>query len=316
MYTVHLSSDEDATGGDVNRELRQLLRTGPFEVALDAAIEASGLTLERLRSRLAEGGVTVSRTAISYWRTGRSRPERAESLAALSRLEQVLGLPAASLVALLGGRRPRGGTSGRSPGTLSRRALWPSCGSLLAGLGTVPDGELEFLGISDSLSIDENTGERRQRTRLVLRAAVERVDRHVVCHEVDDPAYPAPELVGVAHARVGRVRGDATNRALVAEFLFDRPLGRGEHTVIEYEVRLPARQPLDHYYRRFPRPVGLYTATLRFSGPPPGRLRRYDRPGLRGPEKYIEDLWLGAAGTTSLVASTVRPGTIGVRWES
>ncbi|GGS45227.1 MULTISPECIES: XRE family transcriptional regulator [Actinokineospora] len=300
----------------MNRELRQLLRTGPFEVALDAAIEASGLTLERLRSRLADSGVTVSRTAISYWRTGRSRPERAESLVALSRLEQVLGLPSASLVALLGGRRPRGRTPGRPPGTLSRRSLWPSCGSLLAGLETTPEGELDFLSITDSINVNENTGERRQRTRLVLRAAADRVDRYVVCHEVDDPAYPAPELVGVAYARVGRVRADAASRALVAEFLFDRPLGRGEHTVIEYEVRLPDRQPLDHCYRRFPRPVGLYTVMLRFGGPPPGRLRRYDRPGLHGPEKHVEDLWLGAAGTTALVAPSVRPGTIGVRWES
>lgn len=300
----------------MNRELRQVLRTGPFEVALDAAIEASGLTLERLSSRLADGGVTVSRTAISYWRTGRSRPERAESLAALSRLEQVLGLPTASLVALLGGRRPRGRTSGRPPGTLSRRSLWPSCGGLLAGLDATADGEVEFLSINDAISVDENTGERRQRSRLVLRAAVDRVDRYVVCHEVDDPAYPAPELVGAAYARIGRVRGDTVSRALVAEFLFDRPLSRGEHTVIEYEVRLPDQQPLDHYYRRFARPAGLYTVMLRFTGPPPGRLRRYDRPGLRGPEKYVEDLWLGAAGTTSLVASPVRPGTIGVRWES
>jgi hypothetical protein len=86
--------------------------------------------------------------------------------------------------------------------------------------------------------------------------------------------------------------------------------------VMEDGVRFPPRHPLDHYYRRFPRPVGLYTALLRFSGPPPGRLRRYDRPGLHGPEKYVEDLWLSAAGTTTLVASTVRPGTIGVRWES
>ncbi|MFC7616236.1 hypothetical protein ACFQV2_24925 [Actinokineospora soli] len=124
----------------MNRELRQVLRTGPFEVALDAAIEASGLTLERLRSRLADCGVTVSRTAISYWRTGRSRPERDESLAALAGLEQVLGLPSASLVALLGGRRPRGRTPGRQAGTLSRRSLWPSCGGLLAGLETASEG--------------------------------------------------------------------------------------------------------------------------------------------------------------------------------
>ncbi|CCH30239.1 helix-turn-helix transcriptional regulator [Actinosynnema sp. NPDC047251] len=299
----------------MNREVRRLLRTGPFEVALDAAIEASGLTLDRLCSRLADNGVTVSRTAISYWRNGRSRPERAESLAALSRLEQVLGLPTSSLVVLLGARRPRGRSAARPPGTLSRRALWPSCGPLLSGLDSSPDGQLELLSVGDALIVDEHTGERRQRTRLVVRATADRVDRHLVCHEVDDAAFPAPELVGVAHARRGRVRRDASTRSMVAEFLFDRPLGRGELTVVEYEVRLPDGLPLDHFYRRFPRPVGLYTLQLRFAGRPPGRVRRYDRTGLRGPEQHVEELWLSAAGTTALVAPAVRPGTVGVRWE-
>ncbi|MFC7616235.1 hypothetical protein ACFQV2_24920 [Actinokineospora soli] len=85
--------------------------------------------------------------------------------------------------------------------------------------------------------------------------------------------------------------------------------------MIEYEVRLPDGQPLDHLYRRFPRPVGLYTVLMRFAGPPPGRLGRYDRAGLHGPERFVEPLWLGAGGTTSLVAAAVRPGTVGVRWE-
>ncbi|MEV0675177.1 XRE family transcriptional regulator [Actinosynnema sp. NPDC050436] len=299
----------------MDRELRRLLRTGPFEVALDAAIEASGLTLDRLCGRLADGGVTVSRTAISYWRNGRSRPERAESLAALSGLERVLGLPPASLVVLLGARRPRGRPAARPPGTLSRRALWPACGPLLSGLDASGDGRLELLSVGDALVVDEETGRRRQRTRLVARATADRVDRHLVCHEVDDAAFPAPELVGVAHARRGRVRRDPASRSVVVEFLFDRPLDRGEHTVLEYEMRLPDGLPLDHFYRRFPRPVGLYTVQLRFVGGSPGRVRRYDRLGLRGPERHVEDLWLGATGATALVSPSVRPGTVGIRWE-
>ncbi|GAA3031715.1 XRE family transcriptional regulator [Actinokineospora globicatena] len=298
----------------MNNDVRRVLRTGPFDVALDAAIEASGLTLQRLCGRLSDRGITVSRTAISYWRSGRSRPERAESLVALGALEEVLGLPSASLVALLGGRKPRG-RGVRAPGTLSRRELWPSCGGLLTGLESAPDGQVDYLGVSDALVVDERTGERRQRTRLVIRAAADRVDRCVVCHETDDPVFEAPEVLGVAFARLGRVRRAPETRSMVAEFLFDRPLNRGEDTVIEYDLRLPAGQPLDHVYRRFPRPVGLYTVQLRFVGTPPGRVRRYDRAGLRGPEQHVEDLWLGAAGTTSLVAPSVRPGTVGVRWE-
>ncbi|SER25628.1 PE-PGRS family protein [Actinokineospora terrae] len=299
----------------MNTQTRRLLRTGPFEVALDTAIEASGLTLDRLCRRLSDRGITVSRTAISYWRSGRSRPERAESLVALGVLEEVLGLPSSSLVALLGGRRPRGGATSRPPGTLSRRELWPSCGRLLTGLDAAPDGQLDYLGVNDLLVVDDRTGERRQRIRLVVRATADRVDRCVVCHETDDPDFTAPTLLGATFARLGRARHDPTTRSLVAEFLFDRPLNRGEDAVVEYDLRLPQGQPIDHIYRRFPRPVGLYTMQLRFLGVPPARVRRYDRVGLRGPEQHVEDLWIGAAGTTALVIPAVRPGTVGVRWE-
>ncbi|GAA1020847.1 hypothetical protein Aple_076620 [Acrocarpospora pleiomorpha] len=90
------------------RELAVLLRTGPFERALRAAIAARGLSLERLHVRLAERGAQVSLASLSNWQRGRSRPERSSSLVAVGELEVILGLPAHSLVTLLGPRRPRG----------------------------------------------------------------------------------------------------------------------------------------------------------------------------------------------------------------
>ncbi|MGI5242040.1 hypothetical protein [Dactylosporangium sp. CA-139066] len=63
--------------GVVQPELARVLRDGPFATAFAVAVERSGLTLDRLRDRLAERGVAVSRTTLSYWRSGRSRPERA-----------------------------------------------------------------------------------------------------------------------------------------------------------------------------------------------------------------------------------------------
>src|SRR2546421_2235054 len=83
-------------------ELSERLRTGPFEAALRAAIQASRLSLERIQHRLHARGTPVSITALSYWQSGRRRPERPDSLLALQQLEQVLGVPASSLSALLG----------------------------------------------------------------------------------------------------------------------------------------------------------------------------------------------------------------------
>ena len=98
--------------------LPAVLRTGPFEEALRAAIAARGLSLERLRSRLAERGLHVGVATLSCWQNGHRRPERPESLRAVSALEEILGLPPEALVVLLGPRRPRGPGS---PGSSSTR---------------------------------------------------------------------------------------------------------------------------------------------------------------------------------------------------
>lgn len=64
-----------------------------FAGALRAAVTARGLSLSRLRARLAEHGISVSTATLSYWQSGRSRPERAASRAAIGPLEDVLELP-------------------------------------------------------------------------------------------------------------------------------------------------------------------------------------------------------------------------------
>lgn len=297
------------------QEVARLLRTGPFEAALDSAITASGLSLGELCDRLGAEGVSVSRTALSYWRRGRSRPERSESLKAVAQMEEILGLPESSLLTLLGARRPRGRWVGHPAGSLDRWKLWPSSEPLLAAMNAPPDGQLAFLSVGDLLVIDEVSEVRRQRVRLVVEALAERVDRCMVYHEiVDDPKNLVPELAGVAFARRGRVRSDLATRQFVAELLFDRPLRAGEHAAFEYELRLPVSEPMDNFYRRFTRPGALYTLQLRFVGRQPAWVRRYDRAGSDGPEKHVEDLWLGGSGTTSLVVPKVRAGTVGVRW--
>ncbi|MFC4002847.1 transcriptional regulator [Prauserella oleivorans] len=83
------------------RELDSLLATGPFSVALRAAIRARGLGLERIQYRLKRRGVPVSLATLSHWQSGRCRPERPGSLAALRYLEEVLEVPDGALLRLL-----------------------------------------------------------------------------------------------------------------------------------------------------------------------------------------------------------------------
>src|SRR6188768_24036 len=103
---------------DLGPDLAHALRTGPFSAALHLAIEDRGLRLEELQERLSAGGVSVSLAMLSYWRRGRSQPERPESLRAVQLLEEILRLPTGSLSAQLGPRRPRGRWPKQPPGKL------------------------------------------------------------------------------------------------------------------------------------------------------------------------------------------------------
>ena len=57
-------------------ELVGLLATGPFPDALRAAIKTSRLSLDRIQHRLGLRGITISVATLSYWQSGRRRPER------------------------------------------------------------------------------------------------------------------------------------------------------------------------------------------------------------------------------------------------
>ena len=70
----------------------------PFAVALRQAVRDRGLSLERVRYHLARRGHGVSAATISYWQSGRSRPERATSVAALGDLEAVLEVRPGTLI--------------------------------------------------------------------------------------------------------------------------------------------------------------------------------------------------------------------------
>lgn len=61
-----------------------------FAFELSRASDERGLTLGRLRAHLERAGVPVSTATLSYWSTGRSRPSRIKSLAAVEALEQIL----------------------------------------------------------------------------------------------------------------------------------------------------------------------------------------------------------------------------------
>lgn len=78
-----------------------LMPSNRFSNALDQALRAQDLPLERIASRLAEAATPVTTATLSYWRTGQRCPSRPRSLLAVSQLEKLLALAPGTLTDLL-----------------------------------------------------------------------------------------------------------------------------------------------------------------------------------------------------------------------
>ncbi|SFQ20202.1 hypothetical protein SAMN05421810_105155 [Amycolatopsis arida] len=304
-------------GERVHSELRQALRTGPFPAALHLAIEASGFTLDQLQVWLAEHGARVSVPTLSYWRRGRSRPERPGSIHAVRLLEQVLELPADSLVSLLGPRRPRGRWIGHTPGSLDVGMLWDDTRpiELLNAVGAPPRSVLSRISAQVTITID---GERRARSvhlRELVRANVDRVSSCGVLYWAhEDPANP-PALSGVRYCRVGRAQVDRPVGLIAAELILDRMLDAGEPALLEYEWHFSPGAPMVNYDHRVPEPVKEYVLQVRFEpGAVPARCRRYERRTVTAPEDGGRELWIGGSNTALVAEWDLPAGIVGMRW--
>ncbi|MEE1828255.1 hypothetical protein [Streptomyces sp. BE20] len=295
--------------------------TGGFADTLHLAIEASGLSLDRIRAALAQRGVRVSVTTLSYWRRGRSQPERASSLRAVHLLEELLGLPHSTLSSLLGPPRPRGRWAANANAShLRLEDVWPGeqeIADVFAELDAPPAGELERLSIHDSYYVDADRRGNLLRMRQVVRATVAGVTRCLVVHKADEEATGCPEITGVRHGRLGRVRRRPDAGLIVGELMLDRPLGLGDSTVFEYEVEIPSggAETLE-YSRRFATPVREYVLQVHFDPTRvPAHCERYDRDPGADVDRRREQLWIGASASAHVLAPDQQPGHIGIRWE-
>ncbi|WP_112263283.1 helix-turn-helix domain-containing protein [Lentzea terrae] len=282
-------------------ELADLLVTGPFADALRVAIQVRGLSLERLQHRLRVRGAPISVTALSYWQSGRRRPERPESLMALAQLEDVLGLPGGALSRLLGPPRPRGRSRRREQ---SARAPWDGSGLMLTAQ-------------HDRVDVAPCGGVRSIRSRQVMQATSANVDRWILCHETGSAQGAAlPALTAVRSCRVGRVARERTNGVLVAELLFDEPISPGASIAIEYELIYPHPTVEHTHFRRFAERVHDYVLEIKFPADSPPASCEQFASGPAGSEMFggarpaPVDTW----GYAHAAALDFGPGLYGMRW--
>lgn len=205
--------------------LEALLQVGPFHSALRAAIRRRGLTLERLRLRLAQQDVAVALSTLSDWQQGRVRPVSPKSLRAVSVLEELLEVPSRSLLSLLEHTGPSG---------------WPDVvPGMMPGFNTY---DLEIVSRHDRVFVDAERHASRVHVRMVVRARQDGVDRFYA-HYFGDDSVEASEVwhEPVRNCRVGRSARNDAELLTVDELLFDKPLASGETWVFEFVVHDPTR---------------------------------------------------------------------------
>jgi len=309
-----LAGSEDPARAD----LRRLLRTGPFADALREAIRVRGLGLSRIQDRLRRLDVSVSLATLSYWQSGRSRPERAESLTALARLEEVLEVPPGSLRALLGPPRPRGRWHDKPTSVAALAEWWPdqeAVDDAVHEVDTHWDERLTRISQHDLVRVGPHREELSFVTRQVLRAEADGPDRWVVIMHLDEHDRPLPVVRPRQHCRVGRVVSRPADGLLVTELLFDRPLSRGETVITEYELVNRAPYPLaTNYERKFRLPVREFVVEACFDpAAVPVRCVQFAR--LEGGEERVLDHLIDDSSSVHAVALDFGPGCFGFRWE-
>lgn len=287
-----------------------------FAVILRAAIRARGLGLERIRDRLRAQGVSVSLATLSYWQSGRSRPERRESMTAIELLEGVLELPAGRLIASLGPPRRRGRWLSTVPVSPEVAAFWPRPDAVEEAVSEVDirwDERLTRISQHDRVFVSAGGGEQSYHSRQVLRAEADGPDRWVVIMHLDEHDRPLPTIRPLRHCHLGRTVLRPADGLLVAELLFDRPLRKGETVITEHELENSAPYPpAGNYERKFRLPVREYVLEVCFD---PARLPvncvRYSQ--LDEADEIAQQV--EPSGSVHGVVLNFGPGRYGFRWD-
>ncbi|WP_371587571.1 hypothetical protein [Streptomyces virginiae] len=300
-------------------ELGQLLRGGPFHLALRAALAARGLPLHRVQHRLAAQGIKVGVTSLSYWQQGARRPRHPESLRAVTALERILDLPDGALLRLLAAEDPGPGSA--RPPTRSYRALFSMGGTverLLDGMDLPPDGGLHSVGHHERVRIGPEGELRVRESQQIVRAHRDGVDRYLAVHHGDSGCdVSRMRVTAYENCRTGRVRRHPESGVVVAELLFDARLRRGDTHVFGYGVEDGTGARSGEYVRGFSYAGGQYMLQVSFDEAAlPVRCRRFARGGPEAPRTGLADLTpSGRHRAVHLVEQSVRRGILGIAWD-
>ncbi len=288
-------------------------RDEQFSTALRAAIENRGLTLERLRAHLNRRGHEISIATLSYWQSGRSRPERAASLAALTALEDILRVPEGELTSKLAPRRRRTPPNPSDPSSVTPiLEVWPQVVKLSEAIGVNWDDGFDYVSVHDMIQVGENRRVQKHMVRQTLRASRDGIDSIPVLLWGDGRGCGSPYITPRLNCKLGKTAA-MEDRALVVAQLISVPLRKGDPVVVDYEFGFEDEVEPMTIWRRLclkrTRDVHIEVSFHEKALPRAAELYRRTED-----EEYVEPL--------IIVGSTLRcldldfgPGVTGLRWE-
>lgn len=300
-------------------ELETALRSGPFHVALRAAIAARGLPLQRVQHHLSRYGVKVGVTSLSYWQQGARRPQRPESLRAVRALEEILRLPDESLIRLLTETEERPAQERHAGRTY--RSLVEASGvleQLLNELEASLDGGLHTIAHHERVRIGARRELLARESHHIVRAYKDGGDRYVAVHHGDPGCAPERMTVrALENCRTGRVRWHRDTGVLVAELLFDIRLRTGDTFLFRYRIEDGTAGTSHEYARGFGYSGGQYALQVCFDERAmPTRCHRFTQHTAAAPRTGHHELPLSRLHrSVHLVEPRVRSGILGIGWD-
>lgn len=301
----------------MNPELTDALDNGPFHIALRTAIEARGLGLDRIRHHLAARGVAVSTTSLSYWQSGKTRPEHPKSLSAIDTLEEILELPTGSLRSLLGPRRARGPRTLRADSDNPETVLGGADVRQLADqVPLVRENLADIITQQVVVHVNKHRQESLVELTMLVRARREDVDRYILLYR-GDPGCNIEQvhLEAVRDCEIGKVVRHPKEPTMVAEVMFPGPLRQGDLQM--FQVNISGTNTIsDGHGHAFRHSVEQYVLQVRFDDEQlPARLYQFAQTQLSRQRKETGDMQLSANNTVELAATQLQPGALGVAWE-
>ncbi|MDQ0727729.1 hypothetical protein [Microbacterium sp. W4I20] len=216
-----------------------------FAAALRDAINAKKVTLSWLQQRLKRRGNRVSMATLSYWRSGARRPEGAQSLAALSDIEELLGLEDGHLTKRLRSTK-RTGPLGPSQFPIDEEGVEQAVKEAFAALDTAypdPTREVTTHSVTD---VDAEGNLSYSVTRSVIQATSGTVRATPFLELTPGVRTTSPIFSAVSGGRITGKYSHSSGEVHGVLFELDAPLTAPDTTIVEWSVAYPPGYPPTH----------------------------------------------------------------------